>query len=126
MVGTLTKRKLLRIVTLDLMEAQEQSAPCDAMTHVFALLGKRWSGLIIVALLDGPLRFSRIVRLVPGMSERMLSERLCELAAAGLLTREVEGGPPVNVSYQLTKRGEALRPALAALEQWGSEQLLGS
>jgi len=108
------------------MEPEEQAGACDAMTQVFALLGKRWSGLIIVALLDGPLRFSRIVRLVPGMSERMLAERLCELAAAGLLTREVEGGPPVNVSYQLTKRGEALRPALAALEQWGSEQLLGS
>jgi DNA-binding HxlR family transcriptional regulator len=104
----------------------EGEGPCDAITEVFALLGKRWSGLIIVALLDGPLRFSRIVRLVSGMSERMLSERLGELAEAGLLTREVEEGPPVNVSYRLTPRGEALRPALGELERWGNEQLLGS
>ena len=54
----------------------------------------------------------------------MLSERLTELAAAGLLTREVEDGPPVNVHYRLTQRGEALRPALAELERWGHEQLL--
>jgi len=94
------------------------------MTQVFALLGKRWSGLIIVTLLDGPARFSRIVQLVPGVSERMLSERLSELAAAGLIAREVDGGPPVNVRYRLTRRGEALRPALAALERWGNEQLL--
>lgn len=94
------------------------------MTQVFALLGKRWTGLIIVTLLDGPARFSRIVQLVPGMSERMLSERLSELVAAGLVVREVEDGPPVNVSYRLTRQGEALRPALNELERWGNEQLL--
>jgi DNA-binding HxlR family transcriptional regulator len=96
------------------------------MTQVFALLGKRWSGLIIVTLLEGPARFSRIVRLVPGVSERMLSERLTELTSAGLVDREVEEGPPVNVRYRLTDRGEALRPALAELERWGHEQLLGA
>jgi DNA-binding HxlR family transcriptional regulator len=96
------------------------------MTQVFALLGKRWSGLIIVTLLDGPARFSQIVRLVPGVSERMLSERLTELSAAGLVDREVEEGPPVNVRYAITARGEALRPALAELERWGHEQLLRS
>jgi DNA-binding HxlR family transcriptional regulator len=101
-----------------------EGGACQAITHVFALLGKRWTGLIIVTLLDGPARFSRIVQLVPGMSERMLSERLTELSALGLITREVEDGPPVNVRYRLTKRGEALRPALAELERWGHEQLL--
>ena len=49
---------------------------------------------------------------------------MTELAAAGLLPRCVEEGPPVNVRYQLTPRGEALRPALAELERWGSEQLV--
>lgn len=101
-----------------------EGGACQAITQVFALLGKRWTGLIIVSLLDGPARFSRIVQLVPGMSERMLSERLTELQVAGLVTREVEDGPPVNVRYGLTKRGEALRPALGELERWGQEQLL--
>ena len=106
------------------MPSDHQDGACEAITRAFALLGKRWTGLIIVTLLDGPARFSRIVSLVPGMSERMLSERLTELVAAGLVAREVEGGPPVNVRYRLTRRGEALRPALAALERWGHEQLL--
>ena len=106
------------------MATEGEQGVCEAITQVFSLLGKRWTGLIIVTLFDGPLRFSQIVRLVPGMSERMLSERLCELADAGLLTREVDDGPPVNVSYRLTASGEALRPAFDALERWGSEQLL--
>jgi DNA-binding HxlR family transcriptional regulator len=97
---------------------------CSAITQVFELLGKRWSGLIIATLLDGPARFSRLVQLVPGVSERMLSERLSELAAAGLVIREVDDGPPINVRYRLTARGEALRPALAELERWGNEQLV--
>jgi len=103
-----------------------EEGACGAITQVFAFLGKRWSGLIIVTLLDGPVRFSRIVRLVPGVSERMLSERLGELAAAGLVAREVDDGPPVTVRYRLTPRGEALRPALAELERWGTEQLMES
>jgi DNA-binding HxlR family transcriptional regulator len=104
----------------------EEEGAGETMTQVFALLGKRWNGLIIVTLLDGPARFSQIVRLVPGVSERMLSERLTELATAGLVKREVEEGPPVNVRYRLTKRGEALHPAFAELERWGNAQLLGS
>jgi DNA-binding HxlR family transcriptional regulator len=78
----------------------EEEGAGETMTQVFALLGKRWNGLIIVTLLDGPARFSQIVRLVLGVSERMLSERLTELATAGLVKREVEEGPPVNVRYQ--------------------------
>jgi len=101
----------------------DRGSACGAITSVFTILGKRWSGLIVVTLLDGPARFSQIVQLVPGLSERMLSERLSELAAAGLVTRQVDEGPPVNVCYQLTRRGEALRPALAELERWGNEYL---
>jgi DNA-binding HxlR family transcriptional regulator len=101
----------------------EDNGACRAITQVFTLLGKRWTGLIIVTLLDGPARFSRIVQKVPGMSDRMLSERLSELMAAGLVVREVVDGPPVNVHYRLTSQGEALRPALDELERWGNEQL---
>ena len=91
---------------------------------MFALLGKRWSGLIIGTLLDGPARFSEITRLVDGVSERMLSDRLNELTAAGLIEREVVEGPPISVIYRLTPRGEGLRPALAELERWATDHLL--
>jgi len=93
---------------------------------VFTLLGKRWSGLIIVTLLSGPVRFSELAHLVPGLSERMLAERLSELTAAGLVERCVESGPPVSVHYGLTQRGQALRPALEELERWGHEQLVAA
>lgn len=96
---------------------------CAALRSVFALLGKRWTGLIISTLLDDPARFSEIARLVPGVSERMLSERLGELVHAGLVEREVVGGPPVAVSYRLTRRGAALRPALQELETWARVHL---
>ncbi|MGH9242959.1 MAG: winged helix-turn-helix transcriptional regulator [Acidimicrobiales bacterium] len=97
---------------------------CQALVPVFALLGKRWSGLIIGTLLSGPARFSEISRLVDGVSERMLSDRLNELVSAGLVEREVVEGPPVAVVYRLTARGEGLRPALAELERWATEYLV--
>jgi DNA-binding HxlR family transcriptional regulator len=96
---------------------------CEALTAVFALLGKRWSGVIVGTLLSGPSRFSEISRQVHGVSERMLSERLNELTAAGLIERTVLAGPPVGVEYRLTARGEALRPALDELGRWATEHL---
>lgn len=111
---------------LEAVQGGTERGACEAITRVFTLLGKRWSGLIIVSLLAGPVRFSELVRLVPGLSERMLAERLGELTAAGLVERDVERGPPVSVRYGLTDRGEALRPALAELERWGQEQLIHS
>jgi DNA-binding HxlR family transcriptional regulator len=53
----------------------------------------------------------------------MLSERLNELTAAGLIERKVLAGPPVGVEYRLTPRGEALRPALDELGLWATEHL---
>jgi DNA-binding HxlR family transcriptional regulator len=103
--------------------APRDGVSCQALTPVFALLGKRWSGLIIGTLLAGPARFSEIARLVPGVSERMLSGRLAELCRAGLVEREVLDGPPLATRYRLTECGEALRPALRELEIWAREHL---
>jgi DNA-binding HxlR family transcriptional regulator len=96
---------------------------CDTMTSVFALLGKRWSGIIMSTLISGPARFSELARQVAGVSERMLSNRLTELIAAGLVERQVLEGPPVGVLYQVTPRGAALRPALDELQRWAEEHL---
>ncbi|GCD36395.1 MULTISPECIES: winged helix-turn-helix transcriptional regulator [Streptomyces] len=93
------------------------------MTRVFALLGKRWTGLVVAVLLDGPVYFAELRRAVPGISERMLSDRLTELSAAGLVVREVDGGPPLRVSYRLTEAGRALDPALKELSRWAETYL---
>ena len=95
--------------------------PDSALTRVFHLLGKRWTGLILAALISGPGHFAELKRAIPGISERMLSDRLVELADACLVDREVQPGPPVAVLYRLTPLGEGLRPALTELARWGAE-----
>jgi DNA-binding HxlR family transcriptional regulator len=97
----------------------------DALTRVFTLLGKRWTGLILGVLIEQPTHFAELRRAIPGISERMLSDRLSELTEAGLVLREVVEGPPLGVRYRVTESGEALRPALDELRQW-AEQHLGN
>ena len=98
---------------------------CDeALTGVFGLLGKRWSGMVIGVLLERPARFGEIARAIPGITESMLSTRLGELQDAGLVERQVLAGPPIASMYQLTERGEALRPALMELLDWAHRYLM--
>lgn len=101
------------------------ATPEAAITRVFAMLGKRWTGLIIAALMNGPGHFAELRRAVPGISERMLSDRLAELGTLGLVSREVEPGPPLRVSYRLTGAGLALRPAMVELTRWADVHLPG-
>ncbi|MEU9344442.1 helix-turn-helix domain-containing protein [Streptomyces sp. NPDC048278] len=93
------------------------------ITRVFQVLGKRWNGPILSVLMDQPTHFASLRRAIPGISERMLSDRLAELATAGLVVREVDEGPPLRVSYRLTAQGAALEPSLKALGEWAREHL---
>ncbi|MEU7413182.1 helix-turn-helix domain-containing protein [Streptomyces sp. NPDC042638] len=108
-------------------EENHDSAACkrvdDGITRVFELLGKRWSGPIVAVLVEQPAYFADLRRAVPGISERMLSDRLAELGAAGLVLREVDEGPPLRVSYRLTEAGAALEPALRELAEWAKSHL---
>lgn len=96
---------------------------CSHVDRVFALLGKRWTGLVIDLLLQRPARFSELARAVPGLSERVLAERLRELQAAGIVEREVDPGPPITATYRLTEVGQRLGPAIEALRAWAREQV---
>ena len=95
----------------------------EGISRVFQLLGKRWTGPIVSVLVGQPAYFTDLRRAIPGISERMLSDRLTELAAAGLLVREVDEGPPLRVSYRLTEAGAALEPALKELAMWARTHL---
>ena len=102
----------------------EHRAPCCTQYHrAVELIGKRWTGAILLVLLDGPLHFSGIRQLVPELSDRLLSERLKELEAEGIVERRVLDGSPVRVEYSLTPKGEALEPALHELKRWAQENL---
>jgi len=87
------------------------------------LIGKRWSGAILLVLMGGPARFSEIKGLVPEISDRLLSERLKELEAERLVERRVMESVPVAVEYALTDKGRALEPALRGLKSWAHDWL---
>jgi DNA-binding HxlR family transcriptional regulator len=108
--------------TKQVVEA-ERTPCCKHYHRAVELIGKRWTGAIVLVLLDGPLHFSGIRQLVPELSDRLLSERLKELEAEGVVERRVLDGSPVRVEYSLTEKGQALEPAVRALKDWGREWL---
>jgi DNA-binding HxlR family transcriptional regulator len=91
---------------------------CSAYHRAIELVGKRWTGAILFVLLDGPARFSEVKQLVPDLSDRLLSERMKELEAEGIVERRVIDDMPVRVEYALTAKGKALEPAVRALKAW--------
>lgn len=93
-----------------------------ALARAFGLLGKRWNGVILGCLADGPLGYSALRRAV-GVSDSVLAARLAELAAAGVVARDVDAGPPVSVRYSLTASGQALVPGLRELSRWAKAYL---
>lgn len=96
---------------------------CDAaLARAFEFLGKRWNGVLLGTLMQGPAGFAELKRTL-GISDSMLSDRLAELTRAGLVERTVDTGPPVAVSYALTDNGRAVLPALDALTTWARENL---
>lgn len=91
---------------------------CPRYHRAVELIGKRWTGAIVRTLLSGPRRFNELLTQIPGISDRLLTERLRELEGAGVLRREVLPESPVRVQYELTTCGEELRPALDEIERW--------
>ena len=98
-------------------------ACCTLYHQAVELVGKRWTGAILIVLLDGPLRFSEVKHLIPDLSDRLLSERLKELEAEGIVQRRCENGGAAKVEYALTPKGEALEPAVRALKSWAHSYL---
>lgn len=94
---------------------------CPKFESAFELLGKRWTGLILRVLLSGAKRYKEISELIPGMSDRMLTERFKELEAAGLIVRNVYPETPVRIEYELTDKGRALEPAMNEVQKWAEE-----
>jgi DNA-binding HxlR family transcriptional regulator len=94
-----------------------------ALARGFALLGKRWNGLVLGSLRAGPAGFRELSRAIGRVSDSVLSDRLAGLVGAGLVTRTVSEGPPVAVTYELTASGRALVPALEQISLWAQEHL---
>jgi DNA-binding HxlR family transcriptional regulator len=95
-----------------------EHAFCPRFHQAVELIGRRWTGAIVRVLLGGPHRFSELAAAVPGISERLLAQRLRELEAAGIVVRRVIPGPPVGVEYELTRAGRDLESVVTAVAAW--------
>ena len=108
------------MAVIDEMPDKLLAAPafCPAYHHAIELIGRRWSGVIIRAMIHGATRFSDIHAAIPGISDRLISERLKELESEGVVVRTVVPSTPVRVDYALTEKGRALGDVVAAVATW--------
>ena len=93
------------------------------IAHALDLVGERWSLLVVRELQQGPLRYSDLQDRLPGCSTNVLADRLRGLEAGGIVGKRRLAPPAASTVYELTERGAALRPVLAALARWGAQTL---
>lgn len=99
--------------------AKPVDSRCRAFQLAIDVLGKPWTALILNLLQRGPLHFCELADAADGPTDKVLSARLKELEAQGLISRSVEPGPPVRVSYSLTGCGRGFGDVASAIERWG-------
>jgi DNA-binding HxlR family transcriptional regulator len=107
-------------------KADALSGFCPRFHSAVELIGRRWTGAVIRAIMSGRTRFSEIATQVPGVSGRLLSERLRELEDRSIVKRTVDPGPPVRVEYSLTKSGTELDLTMRALAAWAERWMPAS
>jgi DNA-binding HxlR family transcriptional regulator len=98
--------------------ADHPAGYCPRFHYAIELLGRRWVGAIIRMLVNGPARFNEILAAVPGLSDRLLTERLRELEREGVVRRTVATERPIKVTYELTECGRSLVEIVAQIGRW--------
>ena len=97
---------------------------CIKSQVVLEAIGRRWTGGVLLAACRGATRFGDYRRMVPGISDRLLSQRLKELEHMGLIEREVIPTTPVQILYRPAKDGDELMTALQPLIAWGTRHFI--
>lgn len=100
---------------------RNEPAPNCPLETALSLIGGKWKGVILYRLIENTLRFGELKKIMPTITQRMLTKQLRELEEDGLIIREVYREVPPKVEYSLTNKSVALQPILLALESWGSE-----
>lgn len=106
-------------------EAEAISLHCPYFQEAIELVGRRWNGAILLAASRGADRYKEFLDAIPGLSERLLAQRLRELEDAQVLRRYVTPSIPVQITYELTDRGQELAEAVGPLLGWGQRWLRG-
>jgi len=91
---------------------------CPRFQFAIELVGRRWVGAILRVLVSGPARFNEILSAIPGLSDRLLTERLRELEEHGIVTRAVSSDRPIRVTYQLSECGRSLEAIVETIGDW--------
>lgn len=93
-----------------------QGCPVEATLEV---IGGKWKGVILYHLLERPYRFGELKRIMPGITQHMLTKQLRELEASGIVHRKVFAEVPPKVEYSVTEKGESLREIVMLMREWG-------
>jgi len=97
---------------------KENQHTCTNFHNAIEFIGKRWVGAIIYALLEGPKRYHEIISSIPGISDRLLTERLRDLENEGLIVKKFITISPKKVEYELTPFGKELEEVIKMLMNW--------
>ena len=100
------------------MLTKEELPDCPVATTV-QLIGNKWKLLILRNLLARPWRFNEMLRSIPGISQKVLTDNLRALENDGIITRTVFPKVPPRVEYALSELGDSMRPIIEAMEIWG-------
>src|SRR5207302_7221400 len=108
-------------ISTEMTQLAPTGSICPRYEHGIQLLGKRWTGLILDTLMDGPRRFCELTSTVEGLSDRVLSDRLRELEVEGIVERIVYPQIPVRVEYRLTEKGRDLKSVVQSIHTWAEK-----
>lgn len=100
------------------MLAKRELPACPVLTTV-SLIGNKWKLLILRNLLSGPNRFGELLKGIPGISQKVLTDNLRSMESDGLLIRTVYAEVPPRVDYRLSQTGDSLRPIMEVMKEWG-------
>jgi DNA-binding HxlR family transcriptional regulator len=106
------------------MNEELEQPVCQHFQRAAELVGRRWIPQLIRVLLTGPARYSDLKTGIPQISDHLLSERLKELEADGIVVREVTPSTPVKIEYRLTERGQDLAAVIGELAAWAERWTL--
>ncbi|OJF95364.1 helix-turn-helix domain-containing protein [Alkalibacterium sp. 20] len=102
-------------------DTHQDKVICPKFEQSFAILGKKWTGLIIDVLLDGPRRFKDLSQSISGVSDRVLVERLKELEKEGIVTKDLDDSCDMKSGYCLTEKGKALKNVMIEVQEWADQ-----
>ena len=106
-----------------MVELEDQVPRCPSYNRAAEIIGSRWAGAVVRAMLNGATRFGEIRSSISGITDRVLSKRLKELEEEGILVRQVLPDTPVRIEYHLTEKGRALSGVVDAMTEWADTWL---